>query len=139
MQAIDLPLARSLRTTVAALFLSGAGLVLLSAIQWLWQLAWLVCWLVGGIVIWRHYLRARPTRLLLSSDGGLSYLSAAGEQIRVTRCQYGVVRPWLVSVRLVGFEGQTGDLFVPGGSLHPEVHWAMRRALIAFRPPDSEL
>ncbi len=139
MQAIDLPLTHSLRAAFVVLGLIGAGLVLLSPVQWPWRLAWLSCWLVSNTILWRHYVRSRPTRLLLSQNRGLSCLLADGREMQVARCELGVVRPWLVSARLVGIEGHKSDLFVPRGMLQADAHWAMRRALIEFRKPDSEL
>lgn len=137
MQVIDLPLTHSLRRSFAVLSLGGMGLVLLSPVQWPWRLVWLCCWLLAGVVLWRQYSGTRPARLLLGHNGRLSWMLVDGREIQVARCELGTVRPWLVSARLVGIEGQTSNLFVPGGTLHADAHWALRRALIAFRESDS--
>jgi hypothetical protein len=137
MRAIDLPLTRCMRFAAAGILLLGSGLVLFSRIQLPWRLACVGIILAGGQLLLQHYRRWRPVTLLVQSDGALCCVLADGRQIPVAHCQLGVVRPWLLSARLIGQRAECLELFVPGCALSRSVHWELRRALIGFRPAVS--
>ena len=138
MTTIPLPLGRHIRVYAAGLLLCNACLVLLCQIAWPWRLAAAAGLVLSGALLWRRYLRRRPVSLTIETGGGLWCMLADGQRLEVGRVLPGVVRPCLLCARLEGRAGEYSDLFVPGGSLTESAHWQLRRALIGFRPFQSD-
>lgn len=132
MQTIDLPLCRCMRLGAWGLVLFAAALALAAPTPWPWRIAGAVSIIAAGALSWRRYLRTRPRALGLTA-GALVCTCGDGSLVPVRRVAIGVARPSLVSVRLHGAGGERLDLFVPGPALASEVHWRLRRALLAFR------
>ena len=135
MYSIHLPLTRGLRRAGPALIFVLGGLVLLCPIAWPWRLGGALTICGYGLWLWRHYLRRRPVRLDAAADGSVHGVLADGSGIELADIRQGIVRPWLISARLLGTAGERCDLLVPRAALSVEGHWRLRRLLLGFRPP----
>jgi len=133
MTTIPLPLDRRSKMYAAGLLLGIVCLSILCQIALPWRLAAPALLLLSGILLWRRYLRRRPTSLIVEKDARLFCMFADGQRLEVARILPGIIRPSLVSARLEGRAGQCCDLFVPGGSLPETAHWQLRRALVGLR------
>lgn len=133
MDTIHLPLTRCMRLGAWSLIAGCGALGLAAPTAWPWRFGCAALILATGALLWRHYRRHRPAALQLSRDGSLVCRLGDGEAVVVAGLQMGIVSPRLVSARLLLSDGRRLDLFVPGRSLPPRVHWALRRMLTGFR------
>ena len=134
MSTIELPLTRRMHRYAHLLLLTAAGMVLACPIAWVWRFGCAACVAVSWLVLWRRFRRQRPVSLQIHRNGGLSCRLASAQTWTVTGIRPGVIRPWLVSARLLGGPGQRCELFVLGTCVSDAQHRELRRALIGFRP-----
>lgn len=134
MQTTILPLTRCMRLGGWGLITACSTLVLATGAAWPWRLGGAGLVLILGGLLWRRYLRRRPTALHADARGRLHCTLADGGDIEVRRLMIGAMNPWLASARLYVADGRCLDLFVPGRSLSAVEHWRLRRALLGFRP-----
>jgi hypothetical protein len=138
MSIIPIPLGRSMRLGGPAFVLGVGALVLSCQFYWAWRLVAVSAVLAIGTLLWIRYLRRRPISMSIKPDGRIGCERADGCTFEVVRVLPGVVRPWLLSSRLLGGEGEVCDLFVPGRSLPESAHWQLRCALTRFRAAKSQ-
>ncbi len=133
MHSIDLPLTLCMRLLAVSIVGVPACLVGLSSIAVGWRLSVLLVILVNGVLLWRRYRYLRPAVLHVASDNRLICTLASGRQVEVERVLPGIIAPGLVMATLVGQDGESMPLVVPGRSMQTDAHWRLRRALLAWR------
>lgn len=134
MHEIPLPLTRCMRLLAAAVVFVPAVLIGISPIVDAWRLPASLLTLFTGLLSWRRYRRWRPVVLRVGPDHRLNCILSAGDHVEVERVRQGVVAPGLVMATLIGKGGEGMRLLVPGRSLDVDLHWRLRRALLAWRP-----
>lgn len=133
MHTIALPLTRCMRLLAVAIVAAPVILVGVSPILATWRLLALLVILLAAALSWRRYRQWRPAMLHVGTDKRLSCTLASGARVEVEQVLPGIVAPGLVMATLLGSDGEVMSLVVPGGSLHGDAHWRLRRALLAWR------
>lgn len=130
MSTIELPLTWTVRALGPAIIGLGSFLVLLTPVDGYAQLATIVAEVVFGGWQWRRWLDQRPLRVSIGQHAGFGLVLTNGASIAVDSVRPGVVRPWLLSARLVAADGRRADLFVPAGAVPADQHHALRQAVL---------
>ncbi len=133
-QIIPTPLSRWERLGGPLLVISATLLVCCGPFPMVWALAMgsVVC-IAGGAFCW-HYLQQRPTEIHLTGKGGIICRRGDGALFETRHVLAGIINPTVVTARLTSVSGQRLDLLVTGSATGSQAHWALRRALLAFRP-----
>jgi hypothetical protein len=135
---IQLPLRGRTRLFGPGLIACFTLLGLTCQIAWPWRAGFAVSILLSGAWMWRRYLKQRPVSLVLRSGGAISCSCGDGRVLEVSRVRPGIMHPVLVCARLEADSGGCCDLFVPSDALSSVDHRQLRRALIGFRPAQSD-
>ena len=138
MESIPLPANRAVQAAGPAVVAVAVLLVLASPVIWPLRLSLAVLILGWGGGLWLRYLARRPQGLRVTADGRAWCTDAAGRDHEILALDRGLVRPWLVSVRLHCADGRRRDLLVSARCIDGQAHWRLRRLLLAFRPPGAQ-
>lgn len=133
-QIIPTPLSAWERLGGPMLVISASGLVSSGPFSLAPALAMglLIC-CVGGALWWR-YLQQRPTEIHLTGQGSILCRRSDGAVFETRDVLTGVINPGIVTARLTSDTGKKLDLIVLRSTTGAQAHWALRRALLAFRP-----
>jgi hypothetical protein len=132
LRVIDLPQRRWEPALAVALTLAFAVAAAFSPVDPSWRAVAVVATLVLGSLSYHGYRRRRPSAVETSPDGSLVFRFADSRCAIVESVRIGVASPLLLAARCRFADGTLGDLFVPGASLAPGDHWALRRAVVGF-------
>jgi hypothetical protein len=132
LSVIDLPQRRWEWLLALSLTLVLSIAVASSPVDPSWRVVLAAATLLLGVLSYRRYRHRRPLAVETTSTGSLVFRLADSRRAIVSTIRIGIVSPLLLTARCRFTDGTSGDLFVPGGTLSRDEHWALRRAVIAF-------